>query len=406
MNPKVHPLCKESSAKVRDGIKPPPPTREQYEKMGIVRSYFSLRRALKDSRPGDRIYIQNGNHNFCHGEFKQSQEIVAYPGHSPFLGLTGGCLKFRGCHSWTISSGRLRVKGLTFDHPFDHPYGEGDRNTSLIEFSSQEGAVWIQDCVFDLGTNAAAARPSRVSGVLLKQAEFACIERNKFIGGGGSAVAVLNDPSVCVSHVVIRFNNFVNTGQPSFSEQKTRKISDTEETSLKEDEIAPGPAAVEMWRLNRRLYVSQATQQRETYRTTTCVLTGNHFHQCMRAALAYRYISGVKVVYSDVYSDRVPRPKPSVQLCIEPSMLSTITKGYDIALADNAFVGNGLEYKRAKVASWLPIDTDDDSSLPRRKRSRMDDGGKSDEALATDNGESHATCQLRWVLLMGLVCLR
>lgn len=144
----------------------------------------------------------------------QSLEIASLPDEEVIIQLDSTA-------SFQVHNGSLRLNGLTFRHSSSRQYSILDGAEAMIEFRSEGGDLFIQDCMFDMGTNAALAHSSRVSGVFLKQGRLARIEGNKFVGGGGSALTVLNDPTLCFSRVEINRNVFINTGQPSFSETRT-----------------------------------------------------------------------------------------------------------------------------------------------------------------------------------------
>lgn len=115
----------------------------------------------------------------------------------------------------------------------------------------------------------------------------------------------MNDPSLSVSFVGIIGNSFINMGQASFQGN----------VALSEAATAPGPTVIEMWRLNRYCHRSHGTaQQRETYRTTTLFMSGNII----------------------VYSERNPKPIPTVMLCTDPSKMRDAAKCFDLTLVDNS----------------------------------------------------------------------
>jgi hypothetical protein len=266
---------------------------------------------------------------------------------------------------WTVEAGSLLLSGIDFNFKAGD---EGGPNQALLEFNSPDGELYIQDCMFDLGGNAATALSARVSAILLKRAKFAKIERNTFIGGGGSSIAILNDPLCFCARTELRSNTFMSTGQPSFASRRTAAGSSN--VPLPSDEVVPGPSAIEMWRLHRSLYVLKATGQRETRKNVSLLLSGNTFSQNLRAPLAYRSLSGVRKVFNEIYSASNPKPKPIVKLCSDLSEVSGSSRGFELVLEEgNVIKENGLEFN-AEAPFWLQAD----AVGPPEKKRRLADG--------------------------------
>lgn len=350
--------------------RPPAPTKEQYEKLGILYTYADFDEALAACGPGDRLYLYRGKHDVNSWTCKHSQEIVALPGHKVRLEMTS--YSSRGFF-WTIEAGSLLVSGIDFKFKSDD---DGGPNQSFLEFSSPEGELHVQDCTFDLGANAASALSARVSAILLKRGKMARIERNTFIGGGGSAIVILNDPLCFCARTELLSNTFVSTGQPSFATRT--KTPGPSSAPLPENEIVPGPAAIEMWRLVRSLYVLKFTGERETVKNASLLLSGNRFSQNMRAPLAYRALSGAMKIFREIYSASNPKPRPTVKFYSDLAEATECLGGYELTVeAGNEFTDNGLEFN-AKVPFWLQAS----SGGPPEKKRRLEDGS-SDKRMST-----------------------
>eukprot|EP00978_Attheya_sp_CCMP212_P041014 scaffold230077_cov36-Attheya_sp.AAC.1 len=346
---------------------PPSPTKEEYEELGIMYSYGTLREALEASKPGDRIFLGPGTHCYSNDEnefdmyLDKSQEIIGLgnPGEviirspqTPIVSVTTGC---------------VRLSNITFKHS---PTDCGQScNEALIMFNcgdvDNNAKLFVQDCNFEMGTNAVEAHSWRISGINLSRGKAAIIERCSFVGGGGSAVAVVNDPDLYVAKVELLHNSFVNTGQPSFK-----------------DAVAPGPAAVEMWRLRRKCYRSRRNNSREVYNTTELRIEGNRFSQNMRAALAYRSLvaRGQNPVANCETGEKA--------VCLYTDLvgidLNAVTSGYNLILSSNTVEDNGLEFDRKTVSSWIAVPSSEKS--PKRMRTEEDAGESSEPRIP--NGES------------------
>eukprot|EP00978_Attheya_sp_CCMP212_P040135 scaffold215917_cov58-Attheya_sp.AAC.1 len=352
---------------------PPPPTKEEYEELGIMYSYGTLREALEASKPGDRIFLRPGTHCYSYRNnfdiyLDKSQEIIGLgdPGEviirspqTPIISVTTGC---------------VRLSNITFEHsPTDC---RESCNEALIMFDGGDddnnAKLFVQDCNFEMGTNAVKAHSWRISGINLSRGKAAIIKRCSFVGGGGSAVTIVNDPYSYVAKVELLHNSFVSTGQPSFKDvvapgPPAVEIS-TGQPSFK-DAVAPGPAAVEMWRVRRKCYRSRRNNSREVYNTTELRIEGNRFSQNMRAALAYR---SLVARYGGVANCETGEKAVCLYTDLAGIDLNAVTSGYNLILSSNTMEDNGLEFDRKSVSSWIGVPSSE--KIPKRMRTEEDTG--------------------------------
>jgi hypothetical protein len=182
-------------------------------------------------------------------------------------------------------------------------------------------------------TQASATDPLRVSGIYLAQGSDAVIEGCTFVGGGGSAITILNDPWKHVKRVEILRSSFQLGGQPSFSPK--RPFSS----------LNPGPAAVELWRLVRKLRIVRNSYRREEYYNTSQVrIVDNTFSHNLRAPLAYRCLRGE--------TDRSQDFIQSASLVRGFESLHEVTEGFEVDFVGNTFESNGLGIESATLKDW------------------------------------------------------
>lgn len=346
---------------------PPPPTKEEYEELGIVYSYGTLREALEASKPGDRIFLSPGIH--CDSSYFYDKFDISLRKSLEIIGLGDpGEVIIRSSQTPIVcaKAGCVRLSNITFEHS---PIDCGESCEALIMLDGcdddNNAKLFVQDCNFEMGTNAVKAHSWRISGIHLSRGKAAIIERCRFVGGGGSAVAIVNDPYLYVEKVELLHNSFVSTGQPSFK-----------------DAMAPGPAAVEMWRLRRKCYRSRTNNSREVYNTTELRIEGNRFSQNMRAALSYRSLVARG---QDPVANRETGEKA---VCLYTDLagidLNAVTSGYNLTLSSNTMEDNGLEFDRKTVSSWIAVPSSEKSQ--KRTRTEEDAGVSSEPRIP--NGES------------------
>eukprot|EP00956_Cyclotella_meneghiniana_P023395 scaffold45565_cov40-Cyclotella_meneghiniana.AAC.2 len=346
----------------------PAPTKDQYEQFGIIHSHGSIPDAIKAAKPGDRIYLAPGIHWRYHVEgldrekisIKKELEIIG-------LGAAGdvvikinymdepACLMITTEESvglynikFQVSFRRLPEDKPTDKRSIDVPYyAHGSSENAIITFHEMTQCNYplkakfiVKNCIFDMGIGINSVFPARVSGIFLDRANSAVIEDCEFIGGTGSAIAVVNDPHLHTPNIEIKSNTFQYNGQPGISE-KTLKSG---------EEAIPGPASVEMFKINRK------TRAREIEKTSNLTMIGNNFTSNLRAPLACRIITP-KPEYG---SSRGSTWEVKTDI-VDGS--SALIHGFNVTLNNNSMKSNGLAgisvRKKAEVKS---------SSSPQRKK--------------------------------------
>ena len=295
-------------------IRPTPaPTKDQYEQFGIIHSHGSLSDAIKVSKPGDRIYLAPGLHcryNSCGLDrericIEKELEIIG-------LGAAGDVLiqidyidkhtcfeifESVGLYNVTFQVSNRVMRSwkpsdeVTDKRSIDSPYyAHGSTELAIINFFENtmckdplkaplKAKLLVKNCIFDMGISKDSVISARVSGIFIERANSAVIEDCKFIGGTGSAIAVVNDPHLYIPNIEINRNIFQYNGQPGISE-KTLKSG---------EEAIPGPASVELFKFNRKLH--RIFGSRETEKISNVTMTGNNFTSNLRAPLACRIIT-------------------------------------------------------------------------------------------------------------------
>lgn len=147
----------------------------------------------------------------------------------------------------------------------------------MIDFESENGDVFIDDCTFEMGTSAALSRSSRVSGGISKAGSIGTNRRQQVCGWW-------HRQKCCDS--AQRSHSLLFPCQSSFSECRIMNYWEDDVSKHKpvpEDELIPEPAALELWRFNRECYRSRDTGRWESYKLTMMVLSENRFCENMRA---------------------------------------------------------------------------------------------------------------------------
>ena len=341
---------------------PPPPTRYQYETYGIAKSHDFISTAIKQAKDGDRIYLVEGVHEDDHGDYIMVDMTVDKD--LEFIGLGERSaivvnLNARSDQRFLVTAGSTGFYNITFQategqggrlkwNSEDQPNtSKGSGDDAMISIN-QGGKFVTKNCAFNMGTDCDTALPTRLSGLLLKRAESAAIEGCNFLGGAGSAIAVLNDPLLHTPSIEINQCSFVSCGQPSFSEKCAKQVFESGELryeALPVEEVTPGPSSVELWRFNRKLHRIKR-HRNEKHNTVSVKMTNCKFESNLRAPLAYRAIS------SSLESSTFPSKTNTWHLHNGKDMC-TLAQGFNLVLSDNSFKGNGLQFEEEAIHSML-----------------------------------------------------
>eukprot|EP00956_Cyclotella_meneghiniana_P005837 scaffold7611_cov47-Cyclotella_meneghiniana.AAC.5 len=348
----------------------PAPTKDQFEQFGIIHSHGSIPDAIKAAKPGDRIYLAPGLHWRDNGRFGREKISIEKELEIIGLGAAGdvvieidyndkpACLEISskesvGLYNITFQVQLYDVVEVEDKRSADAPYyAHGSMENTIITFQETtqyadplKAKFIVKNCIFDLGIGKDSVFPARVSGIFLERANSAVIEDCKFIGGTGSAIAVVNDPDLHTPNVEINRNMFQYNGQPGISE-KTLKSG---------EEAIPGPASVELFKFNRKLH--RISGSREIEKTTNVTMTGNNFTSNLRAPLACRIITPIPE-YSSSAAESTWEVKADI---VDGS--SALIHGFNVTLNNNLMESNGLAGirlgKKVKMNS---------SSSPQRKK--------------------------------------
>lgn len=337
---------------------PPPPTKDQYEKYGIVSSHSSLLTAMNAANAGDCIYLLEGLHyeessrhmnsTICVkkpldfvGLGDANKVVVSVDHGAPFV-AEAGPVSFVNMKFSTDMS--LRPEGCE-PHKWDHVpwfrHEDGPTTSKGLTIpimcfgdesgSSKLGDYHVKDCIFDLGSTCERAEATRVSGILIKQGKSVSIEGCSFIGGAGSAIVAVNDPHLFTASIEITRNIFMNNGQPTFSEKPAA-------------EMIPGPSSVEFWRFNRPLYQISESGTKEQWKTASLKFSNNQLSSNLRAPLAYRDVSPSGKETSDW---QLYKNMPTGE------QLQSLVPGFDLVVSENVFESNGLQFGKEAVLRML-----------------------------------------------------
>ena len=181
----------------------PAPTKEQYEKYGILHSYCSLNNAINASNNGDRIYLSPGIHKWEHTLDYRRKPKKPLTNDIDIIGLgdPGDVIieidysEQRGC--FMVQSRTCGFYNLTFKVTYDREtstvnrtayYGSG--NDAIVTFEKGGGTHIIKNCHFRMGVSVLHAYPTRISGVFIADTKSATIDSCKFVGGSGKSVCI------------------------------------------------------------------------------------------------------------------------------------------------------------------------------------------------------------------------
>lgn len=378
---------------------PPPPTREEYEKYGIMKSHSSIKEAIESASHGDRIYLNTGTYNDSEDMFsEESMKDIRVEKELEFIGLgdhpSEVVLEFHvgdedritvskstGFFNLCFQVGEQRSELKFADKP-NTSQGSGDEALIIFDDCASEtkASLTVKRCVFDMGEDCDSSHPTRVSGIFMKRGASAVIEGCGFYGGAGSAIVVLNDENTGIFDVKITRNLFANGGQPSFSEISATGHDDNEGGSGGSDdgsyvetkefkcipshERTPGPAALELWKkmLNR-------WESRSAKGSVSIKMTGNKLLSNLRAPLAHRKVTR----YSPCYSEE--RPNKWLLHCDSTcgEGLNSFLQGFNLSLTDNMFEDNGLHFDKDAMLRMLCNGSNEDRES---KKMRTESSGE------------------------------
>ena len=221
----------------------PPPTESQFQTYGIVKSHDSILTAIKAAKSGDRIYLLPGDYD----NYNTYGDDIDIKKSLEFIGL-GDVNEIEiemqeqyiisaavGFYNITFLENRYWCK-QNYEHLFTEPNcAQGAGSHSLVYFDApgEGNELVIKNCVFKMGTTKDDAFPTRVSGVFVQRSKSAIIEGCNFIGGAGSAIVVVNDPRQHIPNIEINGNNFINNGQPFFTEVSMKLAADSQSEKKK-----------------------------------------------------------------------------------------------------------------------------------------------------------------------------
>eukprot|EP00956_Cyclotella_meneghiniana_P024737 scaffold50088_cov49-Cyclotella_meneghiniana.AAC.5 len=388
----------------------PAPTKDQYEQFGIIHSHGSITDAIKAAKPGDRIYLAPGLHRSCFrgGSELEKLDKIFVEKELEIIGVGAAGdvvfeIKYPSTCFEVASEGSVGLYNIKFQVKIDGGdainkimdkrssdtphHAHGSMEYAMINFRENtpyneplKAKFIVKNCIFDMGIGKDSAFPARVSGIFLVRANSAVIEGCKFIGGSGSAIAVVNDPHLHSPNVEINRNMFQYNGQPGISE-KTLKSG---------EEAIPGPASVELFKFNRKLHKVNCELRRdyrdyETFRETemrlNVTMMGNNFTSNLRAPLACRIIAPrPKCTY---YGFR-PSPEEStweVKFDIVDGSPALI-HGFQVTLNNNLMKSNGIAMKSNGLAG-LTVRKAKSSSPPQKKKTKTDANKTTDDGVAS-----------------------
>ena len=382
---------------------PPPPSKERYEKYGIINSHDSITTAIAAASPGDRIYLAPGSHDDS-GDSGNYKIVISKP--LDIIGLSSASKRAtveidydeHECFSVLVgpvsfNSIMFRARANNCEKEFDPDCAQGTGDDAIISFEEGTGGkplryqemgtadFVVKNCSFDLGDNCANAYPTRVSGIALKRGKSAHIEGCTFLGGAGSAIVAVNDPFLYTPDVRIIRNTFVNNGQPIFAEVSVKqenankgryKRAAVAFVPIPAHKITPGPACVELWKVNRKLFYIKELGQYEQERSVSINLTENRFESNLRTPFAYRALCQ--------QSRKLPLSRNTLpntwqlhdDLPDGGSILSSSAKGFILAMSNNVFQNNGLQLDTDSVSrmkdstSDTEMNTEDEEAQPNK----------------------------------------
>jgi len=345
----------------------PPPTESQFQTYGIVKSHDSILTAIKAAKSGDRIYLLPGDYD----NYNTYGDDVDIKKSLEFIGLGDvNDIEIEMQEQYIISAavGFYNIKFLenrywckeNYEHLFTEPNcAQGAGSHSLVYFDApgEGNELVIKNCVFKMGTTKDDAFPTRVSGVFVQRSKSAIIEGCNFIGGAGSAIVVVSDPRQHIPKIEINGNNFINNGQPFFTEVSMKLAVDSQSDKKKliaipSHEITPGPASVELWKFKKegsrlRFGNYNVTEQGEHNDICSANMSGNKFTNNLRAPLVYRDVisSTVKAIQDKDNSwelyDRLPDGG---------SLISDLLEGFNLSISNNVLESNGLSFDKETVS--------------------------------------------------------
>ena len=358
--------------------KPPPrPTKEQYEKLGIVYSYSSIEDALDLAEPGDTIYLMPGNYHDLQtiviknsleiiGLGKTSEEVILFPAHCEDASI------FR------IVSGCARITNVTLKTcptPSAPEYescccGAHEHKAPLCKLE-RNGELYIDKCNFFHNVNSehTCRDLSKVNGIYVEGGKRATIQKCVFSGGAGSAIVVLNNlGSSSLDEVHLIENTFLNIGQPH---TYTKQVS---------KHFLPIPAAVELWKCGKRIQGKLSL-----FKTNMKVsIINNHFTHNYGSGLACRVIN--EDSNDDIHE------KPMVCMFYDPKYNEYNTNSYKnlsdftLDIEYNIMENNGFGMSSAETKHWNWFGKDKSSLIKsnaidakdtnQAKRQRIDKSAK------------------------------
>jgi hypothetical protein len=353
-------------------------TREQYESHGIIYSHGSLLDAIKAANSGDRIYLAPGVHKREKEKYRSTHEKILVMKDLEFIGLGEAEdivveIDYRENNCFEVTSEQVGFYNLTFKAMYDRAnliseendkrmsdtpfYAHGSADHAIISFEEPteyqkplKASYCIKNCNFEMGAGNDTF-PTRISGVFLKRGATATIEDCQFIGGSGSALVVVNDPYLHMLRTEINHNLFMNNGQPTFVEK-----------TLRSGEITPGPASVELYKIDRYLYHIRGMGS-ESEKEVVVSMNDNTFTSNLRAPFACRVIhpKGDTILTGTRSSENSWKVRSDVA-----DNDSTLLHGFAITLNNNSMDNNCLQLQLQADADMKIVNT----SSPQKKKTK------------------------------------
>jgi hypothetical protein len=324
------------------------------------------------------MYLAPGVHKREKEKYRSTHEKILVMKDLEFIGLGEAeevvvDIDYRENNCFQIKNEQVGFHNLTFRATYDRVNlvgEENDKRTSDVPFYAHGSAdhaiisfeepteyneplkanYCIKNCIFEMGTGNDTF-PARVSGVFLKRGAQTTIEDCQFIGGSGSAIVVANDPYLHMLHTKINRNVFINNGQPTFAEK-----------TLRSGKITPGPASVDLYKIDRELYRIQG-MGREVEKEVVVSMNDNTFTDNLRATIACRVIYPMKETFLTGTRSSENCWKVRSDLADNDS---TLLHGFAITLNNNSMDNNCLQLQLQAGADRKIVNT----SSPQRKKTK------------------------------------